>query len=99
MKYKTDCPCYSEVYMGNPGGVPHCSQYGLEPDCENCKRPKRTKADRIRAMTDEELAEWINDLFYGFLDNPGRCEECVFDSIDRCTQCWLEWLRQEVKDK
>ena len=59
MKYKTDCPCYSEVNMGNPGGVPHCSQYGLEPDCENCKRPKRTKADRVRAMTDNELAEYM----------------------------------------
>ena len=65
---------------------------------EFIQRESFTEADRIRYKTDEELAEWINDLFYGFLDNPGRCEECEFDSIDHCKQCWLEWLRKEAKD-
>lgn len=97
MKYKTDCPCYSEVNMGNPGGVPHCSRFGLEPDCENCKRPKRTKADRIRAMTDEKLAE--------FLEKVGGCgpyfdkEYC--NNNNGCPEgsnCWLDWLRQEESD-
>lgn len=98
MKYKTDCPCYSEVYMGNPGGVPHCSQYGLEPDCENCKRPKRTKADRIRAMTDEELADFINDAEFGFLDRPGMCDVCDHHVVKACRDCWLEWLKQKVEE-
>lgn len=97
MRYKTDCPCYSEVYMGNPGGVPHCSQYGLEPDCENCKHPKRTKADRVRAMTDEALAE--------FLEKVGGCgpsfDNAYCNNVNGCPEgsnCWLEWLRQEATD-
>lgn len=46
-----------------------------------------TNADRIRAMTDEELAEWIfkhdcHTLLYGY------------DPKDAV----LNWLKQEVKD-
>ena len=54
-----------------------------------------TNADRIRAMTDEELAEWIeqlespkcpcDDWFY-------RCEKW------NCNGCWLNWLKQEASD-
>lgn len=95
MKYKTDCPCYSEVNMGNPGGVPHCSHYGLEPDCENCKRPKRTKADRVRSMTDNELAKWIVQQTFCPYDR-GIDDDHVCKSS--CKQCWLEWLRQEAED-
>lgn len=85
MRYKTDCPCYSEVNMGNPGGVPHCSHFGLEPDCENCKRPKRTKADCIRAMPDEELADaFMAAEKYGRIHNGQRTKEW-----------WLDWLKQE----
>lgn len=40
----------------------------------------RTNADRIRAMTDEELAEW--------LDN-NTCRFPIYKD-------WLNWLRQEV---
>lgn len=40
----------------------------------------RTNADRIRAMTDEELAEW--------LDN-NTCQFPIYKD-------WLEWLRQEA---
>lgn len=89
MKYKTDCPCYSEVYIGNPGGVPHCSHFGLEPDCENCKRPKRTKADCIRAMTDEELAKKISGIEQFALTTDGAWSP----------EKWLDWLRQEAGDE
>lgn len=48
-----------------------------------------TNADSIRAMTDEELAK--------FIENPSgkpwyRCSECKWES---CKECCLEWLRQE----
>lgn len=56
-----------------------------------------TKADHIRAMTDEELAEVVNDLFYGLHENPGMCDVCDHDSIQNCKQCWLNWLRQEAE--
>jgi len=55
-------------------------------DCENYT--PASNADRIRAMTDEELAEWIvNDLI-----EPG------YRSADVEYAGWLDWLRQEIRD-
>lgn len=51
---------------------------------EELKEPKQmTNADRIRSMTDEELAEWIwwNDMPYF----TGKFEV-------------VEWLKEEVND-
>lgn len=53
--------------------------------------PKRTNADRIRGMTDEELAAWI----------AGRKETCppikfYGCSFKTCVDCWLDWMRQEA---
>ena len=51
--------------------------------CEHWKsRKEKTNGDRIRSMTDEELAEFIYKL-----DN---CE----DSIN----WWIDWLKQEVEE-
>ena len=55
----------------------------------------QTNADRIRSMSDEELAKWFA------LDNglkscpkgarwPKSCE-CG------CGNCWLDWLRQDAE--
>lgn len=47
---------------------------------------KSTNADRIRAMTDEELADFMI-LFSDYVPNPdGR----------RRKDCWLDWLKQEI---
>ena len=42
--------------------------YGIEQDCNNCRMcgkdsKKRTNADRIRNMTNEELSELLCDKF------------------------------------
>lgn len=54
---------------------------------------KQTNADRIRAMTDEELVE----LFAN--DNCGYCRihDFCFDKgcAINCEDVWLDWLRQE----
>ena len=46
-----------------------------------------THADQLRSMTDEELAGWI------------LRQVCCPDDRDgcrsSCTECWLEWLREE----
>lgn len=47
-----------------------------------------TNADRIRAMTDEELAEFLSE--YGCVDCTKECEEV------HCDACWLEWLKEEI---
>lgn len=46
-----------------------CKEYArccLNYDGDNCRRSRTvepTNADRIRSMTDEELAEWLEDRF------------------------------------
>ena len=50
---------------------------------------KRTNADRIRAMTDEELAEFLERKTPWY-----RCENCKFESRK---DCCLDWLKEEAK--
>lgn len=49
-----------------------------------------TNADRIRAMTDEELAQWHTPKGCP-TDRPGRCHE------RSCKDCWIEWLQQPAE--
>ena len=54
-----------------------------------------TNADRIRAMTDEELA----NMWYSYVD-CGACpkhRECNILPRD-CLRLALEWLKQEAKE-
>ena len=51
-----------------------------------------TNADRIRAMTDEELAR-----HFSFRWCPPDRHCTALDKIT-CYDCWLDWLKQEVKD-
>lgn len=50
---------------------------------------KQTNADRIRNMTDEELAKVVGE------DPHCQEVECEFDN---CYECTLQWLRAEVKE-
>lgn len=68
------------------------------PVVVNTKPPKQTNADRIRAMTDEELAII---LAYPSVAEPPWCacyNECPHISEDPtpCDKCALDWLKQEV---
>ena len=57
-----------------------------ERECRNYKR--MTQADRIRAMSDEELAEHFSELIKDTYEN----EYCK-DVND-----WLKWLQSEVEE-
>lgn len=50
----------------------------------------QTSADRIRAMSDEELAQWVG------LDSCPKDAVCTLPV--NCEKCWLDWLRQPAKD-
>ena len=56
-----------------------------------------TNADRIRNMTDEELAEFlvkVNSAIQNCM-----IVDCKYEGIDRdCKDCFLEWLQAEAKD-
>ena len=93
--YRTKCAMYDEVSVGNPGKVPYCAkQDKLEPDCQHCKQQYVTNADRIRSMSDEELAIWINDVTTNALSilalGSNKQTKNIF--------YWLKWLKEEVKE-
>lgn len=55
---------------------------------------EQTNADRIRAMTDEELAELI---YRRHTCPPGKGYlDCKIS--DTCDKCWVDWLQQPVKE-
>ena len=51
----------------------------------------KTNADRIRSMTDEELANWITLVMWGE-------ESSVSFLYAETPEEWLDWLKQEVKE-
>lgn len=62
----------------------NCMGHGLPTTEKVCNGYKHTttNADRIRSMTDEKLAEWLDSI----------CDVyCVPDTG------WLDWLKEEVK--
>ena len=50
-----------------------------------------TNGDRIRSMTDEELAHILGDKC---ICPPAK--ECA-ESYGNCDSCWLKWLRQPAE--
>lgn len=77
-----------------------CKNYDRPTICTTCEngsdfeRIVQTNADKIRAMSDEELAEYISKYF--------SCEyECA--ARDKCGSDWdckratIEWLQSEVE--
>ncbi len=59
----------------------------------------QTNADRIRSMTDEELAEFL-PIASNFICQP--TEECIRNTItkhcgecERTEECAMKWLRAE----
>ena len=77
-----ECDLYAE------GG-----KYKAWCDMENCDGRKVSNADRIRSMTDEELANCITDdlcdrVCHSPLSCDGNCEIQV-----------LAWLKQETTDE
>lgn len=53
---------------------------------------EKTNADRIRAMSDEELAKWIVGEHF----SP-HCPVTHCPMVEDCEDCWLSWLKEEVK--
>lgn len=74
----------------------NCKHNSNPRDNEPCCRcdSKPTNADRIRNMSDEELAD---TLFASCLEMM-KLEECTnTDNRGVCKRCVLEWLRSEAK--
>lgn len=61
---------------------------------DSCDNKVLTNADRIRAMTDEELAEFLNST--EVCDNQPLIK-CRTASNGKCIACTLDWLKQPVE--
>lgn len=95
--------CKNLGKLKDEDGVPYdwCEKVCDNPDIHAERKCKHyitaTNADRFRAMTDEELAEWIS----GQID----CEVCRLDygggerPCDNrcCLDFWLDWLREDCE--
>lgn len=63
---------------------------------ETAKQPK-TNGDKIRAMTDEELAEMVSMKVCRIVKPDGSdCPKGFY--FGRCDKCVLNWLKQEVSE-
>ena len=58
------------------------------PVCGHKKNIPQTNADRIRAMRDDELKEFICSIL--------QCKFCKFEGFGGCEL--LEWLQQPAKE-
>ena len=61
------------------------------PDPYRGEHPKQTNADRIRSMTDEELAKELSSI-----KKDGLYRE---DEYPVCWEVWEEWLLAESEEK
>lgn len=62
---------------------------------------KVTNADKIRSMTDRELAKWLEEIYDQDYFCTTRCP--YFDDVfgcdsNSCAEGLLEWLKQETKN-
>jgi len=71
-----------ELWENDRNHFPFCN-----PACDH-KHP--SNADRIRAMTDAELAEWI----YQVQDGDAYQKENFLPPLSKAW--WLDWLKQEA---
>lgn len=55
-----------------------------------------TNADKIRAMTDEELAHLLNTCVCPTKKCPKEFDDRC--KMSDCEKCWRDWLKQEVSD-
>ena len=98
---ETECGLCCNRYCDSAGTdrfVAVCSGYTREPQ-------PMTNADRIRAMSDEELANFLHNVVCKFM-----CEYCKeYERIKaayghancngECDKAYLTWLKQPVEEK
>lgn len=96
----------NECIHNNPDFVDkvclHCTWSPLSAHPSFFEPKPTTNADRIRAMTDEELAEYLAPCAcppIKFNKNTGDivCPVNKEPSASDCKSCWLDWLKEEVE--
>ena len=78
------------------GKFEFCPEDRFEIISEN-EKPKITNADKLRAMSDEELADIFTHETYRYKRNFSCCILDKVCSHEDCYECFLNWLKKEAK--
>lgn len=76
-----------------------CFDYEINTSKECLDYERMTNADRIRAMSDEELANFLFPLGSCPVVADGLPFNESAECSDDCEKCWLDWLKQEVDNE
>ena len=84
------CEFYSDY---GKGIVSYC-------DFDDCEEKKPSNADRIRAMSDDELAEWMATKVTCMRCpvDLSVCQNAYYDKDGKCDRILLDWLKAPVED-
>lgn len=91
-----DLKYYLDLAIEEKAHTCNCQRNSNSIDNEPCCRcdSKHTNADRIRNMSDEELAD---TLFNSCLEVM-HIDECPYaDNVGECKKCLLDWLQSEAE--
>ena len=88
--------CANGTWLKGKDALPEvcleCKYVHAEPS--KWKEKVQTNADRIRAMSDEELAEFLGGYQFADMCDEG-CDNCTYHGD--CDKRILEWLKQPVE--
>ena len=62
------------------------------------KRKRKTNADRIRSMTDEELDKFLGEVQWDVANYCGGVTQKQEYPVPEQMGAWLDWLKKEVED-
>lgn len=86
----------------NRGKNSRCNLYteisNYAEKCKDFKPKKQTNADRIRSMSDEELADFIRELNEVCLAGAGKVDCSKNEECIDCKGVVLKWLQSEVEE-
>lgn len=88
------------VYRTDDGICKKFSVNGVLSECVDgpCPDEVMTNADRIRSMSDEELAQWLTYPVCAYADCYKRCPALPENNRAKCDENILEWLQQPTKE-
>lgn len=66
-------------------------------DCGLFKPKSQTNADRIRAMTDEELDKFLGEVQWDVANYCGGVTQKQEYPVPEQRGAWLDWLKQEAE--
>ena len=101
MVHLCDKPCGNKTESGYCATTacinPKYSNIGTAQYGQGVQKCIVTNADRIRAMSDEELAIHFSATTCPSKEAREKCVTYGQFEDDVCVQCWLDWLKQEVE--